>query len=96
MLGVTFDANLKNLSDLNFVPKLEKLKSILRTWSLRDMTPIGKITIVKTLGRFQLIYLFSVLPKPKDDCLKELDISGLTSQIRLVVRHLLVTIKMVV
>ena len=73
LLGVTFDANLKNLSDLNFVPKLEKLKSILRIWSMRDMTPIGKITIVKTLGLSQLIYLFSVLPKPKDDFLKELD-----------------------
>ena len=67
LLGVTFDANLKNLSDLNFVPKLEKLKGILRIWSMRDMTPIGKMTIVKTLGLSQLIYLFSVLPKPNDD-----------------------------
>ena len=73
MLGVTFHVNLKNLSDLNFVPKLEKLKSTLRIWSMRDMTPIGKITIVKTLGLPQLIYLFSVLPKPNDDFLKELD-----------------------
>ena len=37
------------------------------------MTRIGKITIVKTLGLSQLIYLFSVLPKPNDDSLKELD-----------------------
>ena len=73
LLGVTFDSNLNNLVNLNFIPKLEKLKSILRIWSMRDMTPIGRITIVKSLGLSQLIYLFSVLPKPDDDFLKDLE-----------------------
>ena len=50
-----------------------RLKSILRIWSMRDMTPIGRITIVKSLGLSQLIYLFSVLPKPDDDFLKDLE-----------------------
>ena len=36
---------------------------------MRDLTPFGKITIVKSLGLSQLIYLFSVLPKPPESLL---------------------------
>ncbi len=72
-LGVTFTTDLKNMEELNFIPKFEKLKSILRIWSMRDMTPMGRITIVKTLGLSQLIYLLSVLPKPSNEFLKDLD-----------------------
>jgi hypothetical protein len=73
LLGVTFTPDLKNMFELNFIPKFEKLKSVLRIWAMRDMTPMGKITIVKTLGLSQLIFLFSVLPKPSDEFLKDLD-----------------------
>ena len=73
LLGVVFSSDLSNIFELNFVPKLKKLKEILRIWSMRDLSPIGKITIVKSLGLSQLIFLFSVLPKPPDNFLKEID-----------------------
>jgi hypothetical protein len=57
LLGITFNARLDNLFELNFVPKIEKLKTILGIWSMRDMTPIGRISIVKSLGLSQIIYL---------------------------------------
>ena len=73
LLGVTFTTDLDNMEKLNYVPKFEELKTILRIWSMRDMAPMGRITVIKSLGLPQLIYLLSVLPKPSDAFLKELD-----------------------
>jgi len=73
LLGVLFTADLSNLFELNYIPKFNKLKNVLNIWQMRDLTPIGKITIVKSLGLSQLIFLFSILPKPPDNFLKELD-----------------------
>ena len=68
-----FNADLSNLFDLNFIPKFQKLKNILRIWSCRDLTPLGKIAIIKSLGLSQLIFLLSVLPDPPAQFIKELD-----------------------
>ena len=43
LLGVSFNNNLQDIFELNYVPKLEKPKEILRIWSMRDLSPIGKI-----------------------------------------------------
>ena len=72
-MGVSINNNLQDIFELNYVPKLEKLKEILRIWSMRDLSPIGKITIVKSLGISQLVFLLSVLPKPPDKFLKDLN-----------------------
>ena len=40
---------------------------------MRDLTPIGRITILKSLGLSQLIFLLSVLPKPPEGFLQEID-----------------------
>ena len=40
---------------------------------MRDLSPIGKITIVTSLGISQLVFLLSVLPKPPDKFLKDLN-----------------------
>ena len=40
----------------------DKMKRILRTWRMRNMTPYGKIVLIKSQAISQLIYLMSVLP----------------------------------
>ena len=72
-LGIMFSADLTDLHDLNFIPKFQKLKDILRIWSCRDLTPVGKIAVIKSLGLSQLIFLLSVLPDPPSHFIKELD-----------------------
>lgn len=62
--GITFTHDKERLFHLNYTPKLSRLKSNLHLWSQRDLTPIGKITLVKTLGLSQLVFLFQVLPNP--------------------------------
>ena len=73
VLGITFDANRDNLFHLNYTPKLSRLKNKLNLWSTRDLTPIGRITIIKTFALSQLIFLFQVLPNPPSTFIKELE-----------------------
>ena len=58
---------------LNYEPQFQKLCSILNIWSQRDLTPIGKITIIKSLALSQLTYMFSILPCPPNDFIKKLE-----------------------
>ena len=72
-MGITFDNDRDSLFKLNYTPKLSRLKSLLNLWSIRDLTPIGRITIVKTLGLSQFVFLFQVLPDPPNSLLKEIE-----------------------
>ena len=72
-LGITFTNHEEDFFKLNYVPKLSRLKNVLRMWSIRDLTPLGKITIVKSLALSQIVYLFIVLPNPPPDFIKELN-----------------------
>ena len=58
ILGLTF-SNEKTASsiDENFAPRIEKLERVCSLWSKRKLTLIGKITILKTFGISQFIYI---------------------------------------
>ena len=49
VLGVDFTTDLKDISDINITKKLPSLMQEINQWNKRDTTPIGKITIIKTL-----------------------------------------------
>ena len=71
-LGIFITNRKEDFFALNYLPKLSRLKSILSIWSQRDLTPFGKITIIKTLGLSQLVYIASVLPNPPRSFFKDL------------------------
>ena len=48
-----------------FREKIDKLQSILNSWSARRPTLLGKITILKSLAVSQIAYLLSSLPTSK-------------------------------
>ena len=52
-LGIMISMNKNELFKLNFETQLIKLKTVLDIWSQRDLTPIGKITVVKSLALSQ-------------------------------------------
>lgn len=72
-LGVTFSHHMEDFFQLNYLPKLSRLKHILNLWSSRDITPIGRIVLIKTFAISQLVFLFSVLPNPPDHFIKTLN-----------------------
>ena len=66
MLGISFSVSMGDIFELNYLPKKEELINILKVWSMRYLTPIGKIVILKSLALSQLIFLLSVLPSPPE------------------------------
>ena len=72
-LGVSFTHHHDDFFELNYAPKLSRIKNLLNLWSSRDLTPIGKILIIKTFAISQLVYLLTVLPNPPISFFKELD-----------------------
>ena len=72
-LGINFTSQKADLYSLNYLPKLSRLKTQLNIWAARDLTPIGKITIIKCFGISQLVFLLNVLPNPPDHFIKEVN-----------------------
>ena len=64
-LGVHFSYETEKAIKLNFTDKIRTLEQTLQSWKRRNLTLIGKINIVKTLGLAKLIYNTSLLSIPK-------------------------------
>ena len=63
-LGVTFASNPQLVMKLNFLPELQNIELTLNNWQRRDLSLIGKITILKSLALSKLTFFVTVLPKP--------------------------------
>ena len=48
----------------NFTHNIKKIKRLLSDWSLRNISLIGKVTVIKTLALPILVQTFTVLPDP--------------------------------
>ena len=75
VLGITFTADLQNLDDLNFQTKILAIEKEINQWSKRNLTPLGRITVVKTLLLPKLTHILISLPKPNDRLIKTLETS---------------------
>ena len=64
-LGVHFSYDEQQANKLNFEEKVRNLETILNAWGRKNLTLIGRIKIVKTLGVAKLIYATSFLSSPE-------------------------------
>ena len=72
-LGLNFDVDLPKMIELNYNDKLVKLENIIAHWNRRELTPLGRITVVKTLILPMFIHLFVSLPQPGEAICKVLN-----------------------
>jgi hypothetical protein len=63
-LGIFFSYNTDSVVMKNFMDRAKEFKRILDLWSLRDLSLIGKITILKSLAFSKIIYQCAVLTLP--------------------------------
>ena len=73
-LGIQFDVNnMLNITNLNIRSRIGDIKSLIRIWSPRFLTPIGKITIIESLllSKITLVLLF--FPTPAKSLMEEID-----------------------
>ena len=72
-LGIHFSTKTEEISKLNFEGKIDEIKREIARWKKRHLTPLGKITIIKTLIISKLTYLFINIPDPTTDFINEVD-----------------------
>ena len=73
LLGITFHVDLDKMITLNYTDKIKSLRSTITHWKRRYISPIGKITIIKSLLLPMFIHLFVSLPNPETHMLKEIN-----------------------
>lgn len=73
VLGVNFDVDLTKIIRINYEPYVQKMKCLIQQWNKRILTPIGKITVVKSLILPLLNQLFITLPNPNKETIHEIE-----------------------
>ena len=74
VLGIKFCIDTKQIVNINYENKLEEIRKIFRVWTKRQLTPLGKITILKTLAISKITHLFITLPDPPDTFMHDLNV----------------------
>ena len=64
-LGVYISNNLQDSCQTNIESKIQKIEDILKLWTLRKLTLLGKVRVINTLIIPQLLYIGNVLHIPK-------------------------------
>lgn len=64
VLGITFNVELEQMVKDNYTAKIQHLEKMVKIWSKRALTPIGKITVIKTFMISVFNHLFLALPNP--------------------------------
>ena len=72
ILGIWFTNDLKNCCDINYQEKLADVKHLFKVWVKRQLTPLGRIAILKSLILSKLIHLWILLPNPPENFFREL------------------------
>ena len=72
LLGINFSVDLENIVELNFNIQIPKVEALLKQWNRRILTPLGRVTVIKTLVAPKLNHLFLPLPNPKKEIIVEL------------------------
>ena len=64
VLGAEITVDLESLCDINYTDRIKSLERTLKSWEYRNLSLLGKICIVNTLGISKLIFLLSSLVSP--------------------------------
>ena len=72
-LGIEFSTNLNTMVRVNYDKVIISVKCLIEQWSKRNLTVLGRVTIVKSLLLSKLTFLILTLPDPPGYMIKELD-----------------------
>jgi len=65
-LGIYIGHNKLKCHEKNWNEKIEKIQRVLNMWKKRELTLLGKVTIVKTVIMSKLVHNFSLLATPEN------------------------------
>ena len=64
LLGITFNVDLDKIISINCTDRIAQIKNSIKMWRRRFLTPLGKITVIKSLLSRTLTHLLIALPNP--------------------------------
>ena len=64
---------LNEITELNIQRKIGEIQQLIRIWSSRNLTPYGKVTIIKSLLISKITHMLLSLPSPSLFCFKDLN-----------------------
>ena len=73
ILGITFTNDNNNITKNNLEPKILQIEREIAQWRRRNITPMGRITVIKSLLISKCVHLFTSLPNPTKAELKHLE-----------------------
>ena len=73
LLGFHFSVDFENITTLNYLPSLNKCEKIIKQWKRRKLSPLGKITVIKTFILSSINHIFTSLPSPSTFLIKTLN-----------------------
>ncbi len=71
-LGIQFSTELSEMCDINYNVVIESVTNLIHYWSKRNLTVLGRITVVKSLLIPKFNHLILSIPNPRTDFLKTL------------------------
>ena len=73
ILGIKFSCNIDTIPEINYNEKVKEIRKEIKQWSKRILTPLRRITIIKTLLIAKLNHLFIALPNPGNETILNLN-----------------------
>ena len=64
VLGVEFTTDLKEITKINLKKKIESIQRELYQWTKRNVIPISKITVIRSLMLAKIVHILIALPDP--------------------------------
>ena len=73
-LGIYYNIKaLNKITELNLEQKILEMEKLSSTWRCRNLTLIGKITIIKALMISKIIHILLSLPRPCGESFKRIE-----------------------
>ena len=73
-VGIQYNIlDMPNITKLNIMDKLDGVKNIIKAWGCRNITPIGRIAVLKSLVLSKITHIIQSLPTPCDETFKTLE-----------------------
>ena len=66
ILGIWFTNDLLECVKINFEEKFLEIQMLYKIWLRRQLTPLGRVAVLKSLILSKIIYLWMLLPNPPD------------------------------
>ena len=73
LLGIIFSVDLNEMITLNYSKALENSKKTLTFWNKQNLTPVGKIMVIKTFVLSKFNHLFMTILSPDNYFIKQLN-----------------------